>query len=295
MKEIIDYPEKISDLGFEEISKILKSAKKDFENECLLLEFNLQNPEKEVFVIGDIHGNIETLLELYNIIKTQNPALVIFLGDIVDRGSRQLECLLFILALKVLNPQRYYLLRGNHETLEINQNYGFYQEFINRFKDPHKFNEIVAIYNSLPICAIINNKILCLHGGIPQDKQILQKIRGIKTTDLGDIFNLVAPSYFQIMWNDPKLRLNGFTDSFRGPGIKFFGEDVFDIFLEENNLELVIRAHECFPEGFRWFFHKRLLSIFSSSNYRGLFSPNPASYAVISKNEITPKIVNMKK
>ncbi|MHA2035568.1 MAG: metallophosphoesterase, partial [Promethearchaeota archaeon] len=211
MKEIIDYPEKISDLGFEEISKILKSAKKDFENECLLLEFNLQNPEKEVFVIGDIHGNIETLLELYNIIKTQNPALVIFLGDIVDRGSRQLECLLFILALKVLNPQRYYLLRGNHETLEINQNYGFYQEFINRFKDPHKFNEIVAIYNSLPICAIINNKILCLHGGIPQDKQILQKIRGIKTTDLGDIFNLVAPSYFQIMWNDPKLRLNGFT------------------------------------------------------------------------------------
>ncbi|MHA2087181.1 MAG: serine/threonine protein phosphatase, partial [Promethearchaeota archaeon] len=65
--------------------------------------------------------------------------------------------------------------------------------------------------------------------------------------------------------------------------------------LEENNLELVIRAHECFPEGFRWFFHKRLLSIFSSSNYRGLFSPNPASYAVISKNEITPKIVNMKK
>ncbi len=294
MKELIDYPHRLSDLGFEEVSKILKSAKKDFENEYLLLEFNLRNPEKEIYVIGDIHGNLETLLELYDIIKAQNPEFVIFLGDIVDRGSKQLECLLFILTLKVLNPQRYYLLRGNHETLEINQNYGFYQEFLNRFKDPRKFIEISAVYNSLPICAVINSKILCLHGGIPQDIHILQKIKDIRTTDLSDIFESIAQSFFQIMWNDPKMKVKGFTDSFRGPGIKFFGEDVFDSFLKENNLELLIRAHECFPEGFRWFFQKRLLSIFSSTNYRGSFSPNPASYAVIRKNVIIPKIVNMK-
>ncbi|MHA2326474.1 MAG: serine/threonine protein phosphatase, partial [Promethearchaeota archaeon] len=87
--------------------------------------------------------------------------------------------------------------------------------------------------------------------------------------------------------------LKGFTDSFRGNGIKFFGEDVFERFLKNNNLKLLIRAHECFPEGFKWFFHKRLLSIFSSANYRGNFSPNPASFAVIDNNEIKLEIMKL--
>ena len=293
LKEIIDNPLRFSDLGLDEISEILENAKKAFENENLLLEFNLQNSEKEIYVIGDIHGNLDTLLELYDIIDKNNPELVIFLGDIVDRGPRQLECLLFILSLKILDPQKYYLLRGNHETLEINQRYGFYQEFINKFKDPRRFEEILAVYNSLPLCAIVNSKILCLHGGVPQDRKILQKIKGVKTTNLSYIFESIAQSFFQIMWNDPKSDLEGFSASFRGQEIKFFGEDVFDIFLKENNLKLLIRAHECFPEGYRWFFHNRLLSIFSSANYRGSFSPNPASFAVIKRNEIIPRILKV--
>ncbi|MHA1987074.1 MAG: metallophosphoesterase [Promethearchaeota archaeon] len=294
LKELINNPKRLSDLGFEEVSKILKNAKKAFENESLLLELNLQNSEKEIYVIGDIHGNLESLLELYDVIYSNNPELVIFLGDIVDRGSKQLECLIFILALKVLDPQKYYLLRGNHESLEINQMYGFFQEFTNRFKNSHSFSEITAVYDSLPICAIINSKILCLHGGIPQDMNILQKLKGVKTINLGDIFEPIEQSFTQIMWNDPKEALQGFSASFRGLGVKYFGEDVFDIFLKENNLKFLIRGHEPFPEGYRWFFHNRLLSIFSSANYRGLFSPNPASYAVISRNEIIPKIVNLK-
>jgi serine/threonine-protein phosphatase PP1 catalytic subunit len=294
LKELINDPIRLSDLGFDEVRKILKNAKKTFENENLLLEFNLQNSDKELYVIGDIHGNLETLLELYDIIDKNKPELVIFLGDIVDRGSRQLECLLFILTLKILDPQRFYIIRGNHETLEMNQYYGFIQEFIDKFKHSYRFEEILAVYNSLPICAIINRDILCLHGGIPQDRKILQKIKGIKTTNLGIIFESIAQSFNQIMWNDPKEGLQGFSASFRGPGIQFFGEDVFDNFLKENNLKLIIRAHECFSEGFRWFFHNRLLSIFSSANYRGNSSPNPASYAVISNSQVNPKILNLK-
>ena len=293
LKELIDNPYRLSDVGFEEVIKILNNAKKVFKNENLLLEFNLQNSKKEVYVIGDIHGNLETLLALYNIIELNNPELVIFLGDIVDRGAKQLECLLFILSLKVLDPHRYYLLRGNHETSEMNQHYGFRQEFINKYKDPHRFEEILAVYDSLPICAIVNSKILCLHGGVPQDMEILQKIKGVRTSNLSKIYESIAQSFTQIMWNDPKMGLQGFSTSFRGSGIKCFGEDVFENFLKENNLKLLIRAHEYFPEGYRWFFHNRLLSIFSSANYRGGFSPNPASYAVIRRNEITPKIINL--
>ena len=293
LKDLIDNPHLLSNLRFEEISEILENVKKIFENENLLLEFNMKNSKRDTYVIGDIHGNLETLLGLYELIDKNHPDLVIFLGDIVDRGSKQLECLLFILVLKILKPHKYFILRGNHETLEMNKYYGFYQEFMDKFKDPRNFEEILAVYSSMPICAIVNSTILCLHGGIPQDRKILQKIKGVKTKNIGTIFESIAHSLIQIMWNDPKNELEGFTESFRGPGINFFGEDVFDIFMSINNLKTLIRAHECFPEGFRWFFQNRLLSIFSSANYRGSFSPNPASFAIIRNNEIKPEIIDL--
>ena len=293
LKDMIKNPQLFSNLGFDIISKILLNAKNIVENENILLEFNLNNKDKEIYVIGDIHGNFETLVKLIQTIEENNPEWVIFLGDIVDRGPKQLECLLIILALKILNPLKYYLLRGNHETIEMNQNYGFFQNFMYRFKDSEKFNKILMVYNVLPICALINNTILCLHGGIPQDTEILKKLKGYKTKDMIKIFKSISKGIFQIMWNDPKSELQGFANSFRGSGIYFFGEDAFNNFMRNNKLEYLIRSHECFPEGYRWFFNKKLLSIFSSANYRGSYSPNPASFAVIKNNKIIPKIIEL--
>ncbi|MFX0081441.1 MAG: metallophosphoesterase [Candidatus Hodarchaeota archaeon] len=293
LKDLIKNPLLLSGLRFDDISKILQIAKDIFEKENLLLEFNLTDKEKEIYIIGDIHGNLDTLLKLIEIINENKPEIVIFLGDIVDRGPKQLECLLIILALKILDSQKYFLLKGNHETLEMNQYYGFFQDFIYRFKNPDNFSEILKLYNVLPVCAVINNIILCLHGGIPQDNDILKKLRGIKTREIESILKSISYGIFQIIWNDPKAGLKGFTDSFRGSGIKFFGEDVFDNFMKENNLKLLIRAHECFPEGYRWFFNNHLLSIFSSANYRGIYSQNPASYAIIKDDKIIPKLLEL--
>ena len=94
------------------------------------------------------------------------------------------------------------------------------------------------------------------------------------------------------MCNDPKPNLKGFTESFRGKDIKFFGKDVFTDFMRENKLDYLIRAHERFPEGYKWFFNKRLLSIFSSANYRGTVPIIPASYAIIRNKTVTPKIIS---
>ncbi|MFW9782443.1 MAG: metallophosphoesterase [Candidatus Heimdallarchaeota archaeon] len=293
LRNLIKDPSLISNLGWGKISAILNEVKTIFETEDLLLEFNLKSPEKETLVIGDIHGNLKTLLKLNEIIEERGSDLIIFLGDIVDRGPKQIECLIFVLILKILNSRKYFLLRGNHETVEMNQYYGFFQDFINNFRDYNKFNDVLGVYNILPICAVINDLILCIHGGIPQDIEILEKLKGTKTKDISLISNLVSESIYQIMWNDPKEKLEGFSDSFRGPGIKFFGEDSFEKFVDFNNLKYIIRAHECFPEGYRWFFHNRLLSIFSSANYRGIYSPNPASYAIIKDIEIIPKILEL--
>jgi len=291
LNEIIKDPNKISELKFHYISQILRKAEEIFKEEKLLLEFNFDDSKIEIYVIGDIHGNLDTLLRLIEIIGKKNPELVIFLGDIVDRGIKQLECLILILALKIRYPNKYYLLKGNHETLEMNQYYGFFQEFMSKFNDQKKFDEILTVYNALPFCALINKSILCLHGGIPEDIEILRKLRGLKSKDIGLVFKSIAKSLKQIMWNDPKSGLKGFSESFRGPEIKFFEEDVFDSFMKEYNLKYVIRSHEIFPEGYRWFFKERLLSIFSSANYRGKFAPNPASYAIIKNNLVIPKLI----
>lgn len=290
LQELIEKPAQISKLNFDDISKILARAKSIFESENLLLEFSIGESD-EIYVLGDIHGNLQTLMELLEIIEENKPKLVISLGDIVDRGPKQLECLIIVLALKILKPDSFYILRGNHETLEMNQAYGFFYEFIQIFKDYNNFSEILAVYNTLPISAIVNNVILCLHGGIPEDIKILKKLKGLKLKDIDNsILKTVNEGIFQIMWNDPKSGIQGFKNSFRGHGIKFFGKDVFDNFMESNNLQYLIRAHECFPEGYKWFFDKRLLSIFSAANYRG---PNPASYAIIKNNRIIPKMLEL--
>ncbi len=291
--DLINQPQKISSLKFDVISNILKTVKNILEQENLLLEFSFKEINEEVYVIGDIHGNLATLKRIIEIINHNNPKIVIFLGDIVDRGPKQFECLLIVLALKILYPLKYYLLRGNHETLEINKYYGFFQDFISRFDDHSKFSEILSIYNVLPICALINREVLCLHGGIPEDNDILKKLQGQKCKNFREIYNSNEQGIYQIMWNDPKSGLEGFSDNFRGPGIKFFGDDVFENFMRYNNLKYLIRAHECFPEGYRWFFNNRLLSIFSSANYLGSYTPNSASYAIIRNKEVVPKLLRL--
>jgi len=292
LEYLIKNPNRISELIFEDISNIFQRVRKLFNDENIILEFDLDDKDEEIYVIGDIHGNLQSLLKLIEIINKMTPKYVIFLGDIVDRGSYQLECLILVLALKIIEPNKYYFLKGNHETLEMNQYYGFYQEFISRFSDKSKFNEVLLLYNDLPLCALISNRILCLHGGIPEDFDILEKLKNKKYIDIESNFlNEISSAIFQIIWNDPKdVESLNFSNSYRGEGMKLFGQKAFDKFMEKNKLHYLIRAHECFPEGYRWFFNRRLLSIFSSANYGGYFFSNPGSYAIIKNKNIIPMI-----
>ncbi|TXT63593.1 MAG: Serine/threonine-protein phosphatase 1 [Promethearchaeota archaeon] len=289
LQKIMKSPERISQFGFNKISSILKDAKALFEEESLIL--NLYAPDSDVFVIGDLHGNLESLQRIHAIIQEKNPKYVVFLGDIVDRGSYQIECLGFVLSLKILEPDKYFILRGNHETLQMNKYYGFYQDFNMRFGQEGDFTEILSLYNLLPICAIINDSTLCLHGGIPENMEILDQIHDLKQKELNyNPSGSVEEGIFQMLWNDPKEGLSGFMNSFRGEGIKFFGGDVLGKFLDKYELKSVIRAHEVFPAGYKWFFEGRLLSIFSSSNYRGQGS-NVAAYARIEGDKIFTEII----
>ena len=113
LEYLIKNPNKISELKFEDISNIFQTLRKLFYDENIILEFNSDNNDEEIYVIGDIHGNLQSLLKLIEIINKKTPKWVIFLGDIVDRGSYQLECLILVLALKIIEPNKYYILKGN--------------------------------------------------------------------------------------------------------------------------------------------------------------------------------------
>ena len=292
LNSIIENPYLITKLNFSQLASVFREAVELFKEETIILELKKENPHDKVIVIGDLHGDLISLIKLVEIVNLENPKYVLFLGDIVDRGLHQLECLILILTLKIKDSKKYYLLKGNHETLEVNRSYGFLQDFLNRFKDTKKFDYILAIYKALPHCALVNESVLCLHGGIPEDFKIINRLKGIKTSDSNLNYEKTAKSLLQIMWNDPKPNLKGFTESFRGRDIKFFGEDVFTDFMRENKLDYLIRAHERFPEGFKWFFNERLLSIFSAANYRGKLTPIPASYAIFRNKTVIPRIIS---
>lgn len=286
LQSLIEKPEQISELGFDRVSEILEQARSIFKKEDLLLELNT-GENQEAYIIGDIHGNLDSFMKIYDEIKKNEPKYVIFLGDIVDRGQFQLECLLLVLSLKILQPERYYILRGNHETVQMNRSYGFYDVFNRKFSRSDRFTEVSQLYKTMPICAILNDSVLCLHGGIPQNSDFLHKLKelGIKEVDQ-TIPSIIEEGIYQVMWNDPKEKLTGFAGSYRGPGIKFYGQEAFEQFMEENGLTYLVRSHECFPEGYRWYFNKRLLSIFSAENYRGESRPNPLSLAIVKENRV---------
>jgi diadenosine tetraphosphatase ApaH/serine/threonine PP2A family protein phosphatase len=288
LKDLISNPSNIKELECDTIEHILKSAIGIFNKDHIIKEIYFEGSnDLYAIVVGDIHGNLTSLMQIITLIEKLAPKYVIFLGDVVDRGAHQLECLIVVLALKILHPDSYILLRGNHETLEMNEAYGFYQEFLNNFINPQKFRIITTLYSVLPICAVVNDSIFCVHGGIPYDSKSIDCMKSVKSLNF-EGKKLLEKAIFEMLWNDPKENLSGFSASYRGSGIQFFGKDVFQNFMRYNNFEYLIRSHECFNEGFRWFFDKKLLSIFSSEGYN---SYNFASIALIYSKQVIPKLI----
>lgn len=233
----------------DEVEKILVS-----ESDTVFGEIDAQR----LLFVGDTHGDV------YSSIKAlkNNDITKVFLGDYVDRGAFQIENLELLLLAKVTYPDKIYLLRGNHETWEMNERYGFFEEVLRNY-DLEVYRRIHDIFSNLNIAYVVNSEIFAVHGGIAKGLEKINQISNIpKGPEVLDN-NIV----FQMLWNDPSEEIEDYAPSFRGQGIYLYGKKPVEEFLEKNGLKLIVRAHEPYPEGYRELFSGKLLSIFSCRFY----------------------------
>ncbi|KAG8481673.1 hypothetical protein CXB51_026600 [Gossypium anomalum] len=236
-------------------------------------------------VCGDVHGQFYDLInifELNGLPSEENPYL--FNGDFVDRGSFSVEVILTLFAFKCMCPSAIYLARGNHESKSMNKIYGFEGEV--RSKLSETFVELFAeVFCYLPLAHVINQKVFVVHGG-------LFSVDGVKLSDIRAIDRFCEPPeeglMCELLWSDPQP-YPGRGPSKRGVGLSF-GADVTRRFLQDNNLDLVVRSHEVKDEGYEIEHDGKLITVFSAPNYCDQMG-NKGAFIRFEAPDLKPNIV----
>lgn len=237
--------------------------------DIMILEPNIRRITKNSIVIGDIHGQFSDLLHIFQVHGSPEQNSYVFLGDYVDRGENSLECIMLLLVYKIMYPDNIALIRGNHEQKTINRVYGFYDEVCMKYGGCKIWNIINNVFPHFNLGCIIDNKYLCVHGGI-SPRVTINKL------ERADRFEKITEESIinDIIWSDPYYK-QGFAPNPRGSGF-LFGEDILKQFLMFNNLEMIVRSHQLAIEGYKWDFENLCLTIWSAPDYMGKCS-NPAS------------------
>jgi len=229
-------------------------------NQPMLLE--LGAPIK---ICGDVHGQFHDLLRLFEYGGFPPEANYLFLGDYVDRGKQSLEVVSLLFAYKIKYPENFFILRGNHECSSINRIYGFYDECRRRYS-VKLWKSYCNAFDCLPCCAIIDDKIICMHGGLSPELTTMNQIANInRPCDVPD-----AGLLCDILWSDPDSGVEGWAQNDRGVSFTF-GKDVVESFLRRHDLDLIVRAHQVVEDGYEFFAKRELVTVFSAPNYCGEF------------------------
>ncbi|PIA15364.1 Metallo-dependent phosphatase [Coemansia reversa NRRL 1564] len=254
-----------------EIVAVCHAAREVFLAQPTLLQ--LAAPVK---ITGDIHGQYTDLLRLFDKCGYPPHCNYLFLGDYVDRGKQSLETMLLLMCFKIKYPDNFFLLRGNHECASVTRVYGFYDECKRRCS-VKVWKAFVNTFNTLPVAAVVANKIFCVHGGLSPDLLNMEQIRQLpRPCDVPDhgILN-------DLLWSDPSDTAADWEDNERGVSY-CFGKSIITEFLRRMDFDLICRAHMVVEDGYEFFHGRQLVTVFSAPNYCGEFDN---SGAVMNVNE----------
>jgi serine/threonine-protein phosphatase 5 len=221
-----------------------------------------EGSESRFTICGDTHGQFYDLCNIFKLNgypSSTNPYL--FNGDFVDRGSFSLENVLTLFCWKLLYPDYVHLLRGNHETVNMNKMYGFEGEVKAKTND-RCMKLFTECFRWLPLAAVVDGKVFVTHGGLFSND-------GVKLNQIASIDRNREPPeagpMCDLLWSDP-APFAGRHPSKRGCGLTF-GPDVTKHFLKDNELELLVRSHEVKMEGFLVEHDGKCITVFSAPNY----------------------------
>lgn len=264
----------------EMIIMLVRSARDIFIQQPMLIEVHAP-----INICGDTHGQYSDLLRLFEIGGFPPDANYLFLGDYVDRAKQSIEVITLAICYKIKYPESFFLLRGNHECASLNRIYGFYDECKRRYSV--KLWRIFAdCFNCMPVAAVVEDKILCMHGGLSPDLDHLSQILDIsRPTDVPDEGLLC-----DLLWADPDQNVMGWGYNARGVSYTF-GHDIIADFLSRHDLDLICRAHQVVEDGYEFQANRQLVTIFSAPNYCGEFDNAGAILQVSSDLVCSFKII----
>ena len=266
-----------------EIKYLINTSKKILIEQPTFLDL-----ESPVTVCGDTHGQYPDLLRLFELGGYPPDTNYLFLGDYVDRGEQSIETICLLLAYKIKFEENFFILRGNHESGSINRIYGFYDECKRRY-NIKVWKHFVDLFNCLPIAACIDDKIFLVHGGLSPELKNMDDIKKImRPTDVPEEGLLC-----DLLWSDPENISKDWGTNDRGVSVTFNAK-VVEKFLENNELDLICRAHQVVEEGYEFFGDKKLVTVFSAPNYCGEFDNNGGIMLVDENLRCSFKIIKAK-
>ena len=241
-----------------EVKYIIEEATKVFRSEPNVLTIS-----PPIALCGDIHGSFNDLIEIFRISGAPPLTQYLFLGDYVDRGDKSVEVLMFICALKIVYKDSFFMLRGNHESMGITEVYGFRREVLRKYGSESLYQSFESLFNAMPIAAVINNELFCVHGGITGHAMTIDAI--MRLDRFVDIPN--SGALCELLWNDPIDESCEFVESTERSIGSMFGVAATDEFSRANGIRMVVRAHQTKKLGFEYCHARRVLTVFSASNY----------------------------
>ncbi|PPD90728.1 hypothetical protein GOBAR_DD12345 [Gossypium barbadense] len=242
----------------------------DKAKEILMDESNVQPVKSPVTICGDIHGQFHDLAELFRIGGKCPDTNYLFMGDYVDRGYYSVETVTLLVALKVRYPQRITILRGNHESRQITQVYGFYDECLRKYGSANVWKIFTDLFDYFPLTALDINL------GVPQILEILSTMwLNLKfSVSMVDCRHPLKP------WITYVISIVSKKSLMRVPCVIYCGlirmivvvgvflqGDISEQFNHTNNLKLIARAHQLVMEGYNWGHEQKVVTIFSAPNY----------------------------
>ncbi|MCS7138679.1 MAG: metallophosphoesterase [Crenarchaeota archaeon] len=253
--------ERFDKLGKEETVNLCEETYEVFQKEPPILRLKFE----KILVIGDLHGDLESCVNAITHLERLDEAGIVFLGDYIDRGPYQSGVINLLLNEKKNNPDRIFLLRGNHETPLMNFSYGFIDILIKRFKKEYEevYNAYLKIFSEMPFVALFKDKVILVHGGLARN---VRRVKELEEAGKGGV-EPQDTRIFETIWNDPSEEVEEFAPNPRGPRVYFFGKNALRRFLKENGLKMMVRSHEPMFRGYRVLFEGDLINVFSCRFY----------------------------